>query len=157
METGTGDHYLARTSALINQNWNDITLFPVNSLTTTDLFELQRSNVVSWQFCCWLMDWTEKGWKGQHNSHNRPMLFCQTGFKKIFKKQLIMSMLANTCIVFLNYKAQQYILFSHNSLLEERIWGRIRPMPIIYKIGRQFCAHWNMSFAHWHGNGYSQS
>lgn len=28
-------------------------------------------------------------------------------------------MLANTCIVCLNYKAQQYILFFCNSLLEE--------------------------------------
>jgi len=84
---------LARTSALINQNWNDITLFPVNPITTTDLFELQHSNVVSWRFCCWLMDWTEKCWKGQCNSCNSPLLFCQIGFKK--KSWSYQTMLAN--------------------------------------------------------------
>lgn len=114
------------TSALINQNWNDITLLPVNPLPITDLFVLQWSIAVPWLLCCWLMDWTEKCWKGWCNSHNSTMLSCLICFKKKSSRSC-QTMFANTCIVCLNYKAQQGILFSCNSLSEGRIRGNIRP------------------------------
>lgn len=83
VEPGAGNHYLAVTSAWINQYWNDLTLFPLKPTHNHDLFVLQRSNMVPWLSCCWLMDC----WKGQYNSHNSLVLFCQIGFKK--KKKAI--------------------------------------------------------------------